>query len=268
MSAEQNLISPPEKPQIDTSFRCVVVADGLPIVEASKVSKFQAFITKKFAQFKVDVDQPVDEQGNGVGFAFLTFETPEVAAQAIAAMNGKPIDKTSKFILDFFDSFDNVDKIPDTAPQYDDNALIKDQFIPYMNDHLIDPNGRDQLLFRWQDKDNLQRLQVDWFDPLSDDILTPECTDEDKVKTGKDGKKTAWTNLAAGWSSKGNYLYTFHQKGLALWAGDGLTRIRSINHADVAKVQFSPCERWVVTLSYQQKPSILCDFIVSSVLPG
>lgn len=262
---QQTLIPLPSEPLVNDSFDTVVIADGLPIVEAAKLSKFDTFLQKKFAQFEPEsVRQPTDADGNGVGIAFITFKTPEAARQALS-MTGKPIDKTHNFIIDLFDSFQLVEKVPDVQPEYDDEALIKDEFMPYLHDHLVDVEGRDQLLFRWQDKESqAHRLQVDWFDQLGEEFLTPAVSDE--ALYSSQGK--TWTASRAGWSPKGTYMYTFHQPGLALWGGKQLGRIRSVKHPDVAEVQFSPCERWVATMSYQAHPSVLCDVAVFSVQTG
>lgn len=64
------------------------------------------------------------------------------------------------------------------------------------------------------------------------------------------------------WSPKGTYLATFHRQGIALWGGDEFNRLQRFNHTNVQLMDFSPCERFVVTYSpvqdsAAQEPSVL-----------
>lgn len=49
------------------------------------------------------------------------------------------------------------------------------------------------------------------------------------------------------WSPKGTYLATFHRQGIALWGGEEFVRLHRFNHTNVQLIDFSPCERYVVT---------------------
>ena len=70
------------------------------------------------------------------------------------------------------------------------------------------------------------------------------------------------------WSPTGTYLATFHRQGIALWGGPNFERIQRFNHSNVQLMDFSPCERYVVTFSpvpdsNAQEPSVclLSDYI-------
>lgn len=51
------------------------------------------------------------------------------------------------------------------------------------------------------------------------------------------------------WSPLGSYLCTLHSKGIALWGGEHFRQIQRFSHQGVQLVDFSPCERYLVTFS-------------------
>ena len=58
-----------------------------------------------------------------------------------------------------------------------------------------------------------------------------------------------WTETYVRWSPLGSYLCTFHTRGIALWGGEHFKQIQRFSHAGVQLVDFSPCERYLVTFS-------------------
>uniref|UniRef100_A0A8C5Z4E2 Eukaryotic translation initiation factor 3 subunit B n=1 Tax=Marmota marmota marmota TaxID=9994 RepID=A0A8C5Z4E2_MARMA len=58
-----------------------------------------------------------------------------------------------------------------------------------------------------------------------------------------------WTETYVRWSPKGTYLATFHQRGIALWGGEKFKQIQRFSHPGVQLIDFSPCERYLVTFS-------------------
>jgi len=62
-------------------------------------------------------------------------------------------------------------------------------------------------------------------------------------------ERDRWTETYVRWSPRGTYLATFHQKGIALWGGDKMKQIMRFMHVGVQLIDFSPCERYVVTFS-------------------
>ena len=72
-------------------------------------------------------------------------------------------------------------------------------------------------------------------------------------------KKKGWTEARALWSPKGTYLATMHKQGIALWGLPKFERLARFGHTGVRTVQFSPCERFIVTqaLSNPEKTVIV-----------
>ena len=70
-----------------------------------------------------------------------------------------------------------------------------------------------------------------------------------------------WTETYVRWSQQGSYLATFHCKGIALWGGPKFEQIMRFSHPGVQLIDFSPCERYLVTFSplqtNQEEPSAI-----------
>ncbi|GFO04236.1 eukaryotic translation initiation factor 3 subunit b [Plakobranchus ocellatus] len=110
-------------------------------------------------------------------------------------------------------------------------------------------------------KDRLEKLKNG---NLRNWLLNKECYDQFSV-IYNEGEKTAiflntpeptkveerscWTETYVRWSPQGTYLATFHQKGIALWGGPKFSRIMKFGHQGVQLIDFSPCERYLVTFS-------------------
>ena len=61
--------------------------------------------------------------------------------------------------------------------------------------------------------------------------------------------RARWTETYVKWSPLGTYLATFHTRGIALWGGDDFHQITKFSHPDVEFIEFSPCEKYIVTFS-------------------
>ena len=49
----------------------------------------------------------------------------------------------------------------------------------------------------------------------------------------------------------GTYLATFHRQGIQLWGGPKWTKQMRLNHPQARLIDFSPCEKYLVTFSPQ-----------------
>ena len=61
--------------------------------------------------------------------------------------------------------------------------------------------------------------------------------------------RNRWTETYVKWSPLGTYLATFHTRGIALWGGEDFHQITKFSHPDVEFIEFSPCEKYIVTFS-------------------
>jgi len=96
----------------------------------------------------------------------------------------------------------------------------------------LDALGRDQYMCRHGDD-----TEVSWCDGLRKPVL---------VSSGPSGV-ACWCKNMVQWSVNGTYLVTIHEQGIGLWGGPNFKRICSFNHKYVQFVDFSPCEKYVVT---------------------
>ena len=70
-----------------------------------------------------------------------------------------------------------------------------------------------------------------------------------------------WTESYTKWSPQGSYFATFHSKGIALWGGPGFQKISRLAHPGVQFIDFSPCEKYIVTFSPNIDPRYKLIFI-------
>lgn len=245
------------KPVFDESFEDTIIIQGLPSVDTAKASKLISFVEKKFAEFQpLSTDMPMGEDGNNLKVMFMRFATSEQAKAAVAGLNGKPLDKVHTFSVDLFSTPDLYTKYPDEYVPLNIDTISR-KCTPYLNDHLLDPQFREQLLIRFDDEKMVPQTHINYVDIHNEDILVPHFTAEALLQQNK-----RFTTSRTGFSPTGSYIYTFHQQGIALWAGPNVERVTSIAHDSVCEIDFSPCERYLVTMSEQQSPSIFCDVAV------
>ena len=57
-------------------------------------------------------------------------------------------------------------------------------------------------------------------------------------------RRQNWTETYVRWSPNGNYLATFHKRGIALWGAEKFKQIMRFQHEGVQLIDFSPCEKY------------------------
>ncbi|KAJ1491261.1 eukaryotic translation initiation factor eIF2A-domain-containing protein, partial [Baffinella frigidus] len=68
-------------------------------------------------------------------------------------------------------------------------------------------------------------------------------------------QRKKWTETGHQWSTHGTFITTFHRPGLRLWGGNDFEPIARFMHANVKLAEFSPCERFLVTSTWADKPN-------------
>ncbi|GFH12567.1 eIF3 p110, partial [Haematococcus lacustris] len=101
---------------VEAGFESVLVVCNLPVVPAEKYDKLAAVINKIFGTAQRGFYMPKDESGMTKGFAFIEFETPQQAAAAMAATNGKALDKNHSFLVK---PFNDIDRLAKLSEQYE-----------------------------------------------------------------------------------------------------------------------------------------------------
>jgi translation initiation factor 3 subunit B len=99
---------------------------------------------------------------------------------------------------------------------------------------LLDGRGVDQYVVRYS-----EFTEVLWND------IKPGEPAESVVK------RDYWSDAYVAWSPQGSYLATMHNEGVAVWGGPNWTKVARFPHPGVKLIDFSPCEKYLVTASPQ-----------------
>ncbi|KAH8096621.1 translation initiation factor eIF-3b [Cristinia sonorae] len=220
--------------QYEEGLDNVVVVDGVPVIDKSKVEKLLAKIAKEFSKkgSHVKTDDmfiPWDEKtGKSKGFLFLDFKTAEDAAFAIAAMHGHPFDSKHRFYLNRFTDIERYSNLDETYHEPEPEPYTQKE---HLRAWLGDPQGRDQYVTYRGDE-----VEIHWHGKPS------QCETA--------FSKTNWTDLYVQWSPLGTYLASLHRPGVRLWGGNSWAHQQRFAHPLVRLLDFSPNENYLVTWSH------------------
>lgn len=175
----------------------------------------------------VDVVLPMDEAGaKSLGFAFVEFKTKGQASMAVDLANGYKLDKKHVFIVTAMADFEKYTSTPDEWVAPTDAEFEEKE---NLQSWLLNKHCEDQFVIRHD-----LNCDVNW------------CRKTDSVVAMSREK---WSDTYVAWSPRGTYLATFHKQGIALWGGKKFTRLARFAHSSVKLIDFSPCERYLVTWS-------------------
>uniref|UniRef100_A0A8C7MKJ4 Eukaryotic translation initiation factor 3 subunit B n=3 Tax=Salmoninae TaxID=504568 RepID=A0A8C7MKJ4_ONCKI len=210
----------------------VVVVDNVPQVGPERLEKLKNVIHKIFSKFgKITnefyptVDGP---EGLTKGYIFLEYGAPTQALEAVKNADGYKLDKQHTFRVNVFTDFDKYMSISDEW-ETPEKQPFKD--FGNMRHWMEDPDCRDQYSVIYESGERTAIFNNDAKDPIVSE------------------ERARWTETYVRWSPKGTYLATFHQRGIALWGGEKFKQIQRFSHQGVSLIDFSPCERYVVTFS-------------------
>ncbi|VDL19753.1 unnamed protein product [Hymenolepis diminuta] len=231
----------------------VVIVDGCPVVPVVKVEALTNFILKKFSAFGniIYKTMPLTADEQSKGYMFIIYDSPESAAKACKEMDKTPLDKAHTFRTTLFSDYSMCIDVG--------KAWVPPEKKPYQdvgNPHswLLNEFARDQYCIIHQDG---EQVSIYWHSN-TEEILIEE--------------RERWSDSWIKWSPRGTYLATMHQKGIALWGGDKFSQFGRYVHPFVTTVDFSPNERFMVTLSQNPESrdnnNPVCDMIVWDIRKG
>lgn len=219
-----------QKPKETDGVESVIVVDGVPQVGPERLEKLQSVINKIFGKFGTIVNEyyPKHENGQTKGYIFLEYSSPINAMEAVKTTNNYKLDKQHTFLVNLFTDFHKYDHIPDD--------WVPPEPMPYKSQgdlhyYLLEPDAYDQFCVVSGLGHSVQVWQNS----------QPEPT---KVEDRKN-----WTHTYVKWSPLGTFLATFHKQGVALWGGPQFTQFMKYSHTGVQFIDFSPCEKYLVTYS-------------------
>eukprot|EP00007_Cunea_sp_BSH-02190019_P000532 CAMPEP_0174239100 /NCGR_PEP_ID=MMETSP0417-20130205/13450_1 /TAXON_ID=242541 /ORGANISM="Mayorella sp, Strain BSH-02190019" /LENGTH=692 /DNA_ID=CAMNT_0015318009 /DNA_START=83 /DNA_END=2158 /DNA_ORIENTATION=+ len=268
---KKELNSPP--PQENRSTENVVVVDGLPKVPESKLSKLIRLVEKVFGKCGTIVPGGCHlpcNAGKTTGCAFIEFEHPRMAHEAVEKVNMYALDKKHTLHVNPFAVFAALDKVTE---EYQPPATADLKNRNNLRGWLMDPKFRDQYVIR-----HGELTELYWNDPQR----KPQHFDQRRL----------WTEAYCLWSPHGSYLATIHEQGVMLWGGEKdsgeshstpaaaastsaagssstaaigtpaaskkprdttkpLDTVMRFQHPGVKLIDFSPCERYLITFSPQ-----------------
>ncbi|CAK5280263.1 unnamed protein product [Mycena citricolor] len=221
------------KVNYNDSLDNMVVVDGVPIIDRSKLDKLVAKISKEFSKKGVpikvdDIFMPWEEgKDKSQGFLFLEFKTADDASLAIAAMNNHPFDSKHTFKVNRFTDIEHFQDFDETYVEPEEEEYVPRE---HLRAWLADPQGRDQFItYRGED------VEIHWHGKPSQSELA---------------MKPDWKDfLYVAWSPVGTFVATLHRQGVRLWGGNSWKPQQRFAHPLVKLIDFSPCEQYVVTWS-------------------
>jgi translation initiation factor 3 subunit B len=235
-------------------FSKTILIDNVPIVDPDRAVRLKKLMLKIYSAISTDISEndlyfPFDSATNmtpgyfllsissphsSFRFAFLTFKTIEDAVNAVKLTNNHVLDKKHTFKVCLYSELESIDAVPDefvppTPPP----------FIPRPSPMawLSDPQCRDQFMIR-----HSHETEINWATPVQGTEPTIVYDGHREKSAGK-----SWCESYSQWSPQGTYLATFHPPGIKLWGGDQFEAHGRYLHTGVDMVDFSPCEKYMVT---------------------
>lgn len=235
------------KPRETDGVENVIVVDGLPLVGADRLEKLKSVIRKIFSKFgqivtehyaqEINTDDP--SQPNTT-YMFIEYSNAANALEAVKQADNYKFDKSHTLVVNLFTDFEKYESIPDewTTPEpqpYKDpgNLLY----------YAMEPDAFDQYAIV---KLGVPKAGPGGHTAQANDI---EVWLNSRPEPTNMLTRAAGTETIAKWSPLGTYLASFHGKGVAVWGGDKFDKINRFAHPNAEFIDFSPCERYVVTFS-------------------
>lgn len=217
------------KPKESDGIDNIVVVDNVPQVGPDRHEKLSKVIRKLFEKFGKIVNEFYPQDGETTkGYIFIEYSSPVHALEAVKMANGYKLDKQHTFSVNLFSDFDKYGSIPDEW-EVPKPKPFKD--VGNLRYFLQEPDCFDEFSVIY---DGGERTAIHKNSPRESTVLE---------------ERTRWTETYVRWSPQGSYLATFHAKGIALWGGQKFEQIMRFSHPGVQLIDFSPCEKYLITFS-------------------
>ncbi|KAK6454288.1 translation initiation factor eIF3 subunit [Scheffersomyces xylosifermentans] len=225
-----------EKYEVDIGLDNYVVVDGAPIAPEAKVPVLIKVLKKLFNTVGkvVEGDEGIYmplEDGKSKGYLFVQFETAEMADAAIKQLHGKKLDQKHRLLVNRLTDIEKYGVEGAVPSEFTAPEVPPFKSHGYLKSWLQDPAGRDQFGLHFS-----ETFGVYWNKKKNDaePVFEP---------------RKAFTSKYAKFSPKGTYLFSIHPQGVQSWGGDGFKSIGKFIHNQVRLIDFSPSEKYMVTLS-------------------
>ncbi|EJW84691.1 eukaryotic translation initiation factor 3 subunit B [Wuchereria bancrofti] len=239
-----------KRPSLSEYDHCCIIVSGIPIVGENRLSKLKSVLGKIFGRIHPEFNDfyPVDDNGFTkaccniniyLGYCFVEYPGSEVAENATAILHGYLLDKNHTFSANLFNDLNKFEK-----PDEDWKPL---EPRPYNNigdlwSWLQNEKCYDQFAVHYE-----RDAQGSKYGSTSPFVGVYE------YRKGQDPvpvtERHYWTETVFRWSPNGTFFVSVHRMGIALWAGANFERFARYSHENVIMLDFSPCERFLVTYS-------------------
>jgi len=222
-----------KKPREYTGIDTCIVVDDVPQVGTDRSDKLQNVLRKLFSKYgKVQSEHfPKDEEtGKTKGYAFYEYQSALGAAEAVKLAHGYKLDKSHTLSVNLFTDFDRFANVPEEWV-----APARQPFKDYgnLNSWLENSFCYDQFSVMYNN--NNASCTAIYQNSHGEPTLLQE--------------RERWTESYTQWSPLGTYIATIHSKGIAFWGGQNFEQIKRFAHSGVQMIDFSPCERFLITFS-------------------
>ncbi|KAI0253691.1 translation initiation factor eIF-3b [Lactifluus subvellereus] len=238
------------KVRLEEGFDHILVVDGVPVIDKSKLEKLLTKIAKEFTRKGAaikpdDISVPWnDNTGKSNGYVFIEFRNADAAAYALNEMNGHPFDRSNTFLVNRFTDIDKYANLDETyvEPQREEyHPKARPSFhFEHLRAWLADPLGRDQYVTYRGDE-----VSIRWHGRPS------QC------EVAHEDHQNLRTELYVSWSPLGTYVATLHRQGVRLYGGPSFQLQARFFHPLIRLIDFSPCEQYLVTWSHE--PIVVAD---------
>jgi len=219
-----------QMPKETDGVESIVVVDGVPQVGSDRKDKLQTVLRKLFLKSGTVTNEyyPSTSDGSTKGYVFIEYSNADQALEAVKLLNGYKFDKNHTLVVNLLTDFEKYDDILENWETPVPQPYKEQGCLQY---YLLDPDACDQFSIVYE--------QGDKVGIYSSTQPEPTLLEE----------RSRWTETLVQWSPLGTYISTFHAKGIALWGGEKFSQIMRFSHAGVQFIDFSPCEKYLVSFS-------------------
>ncbi|CAG89127.2 DEHA2F09768p [Debaryomyces hansenii CBS767] len=213
-----------------------VVVDGAPIAPEAKVPILIKVLKKLFNTVGevVEGDEGIHmplQDGKSKGYLFVQFKTPQMAEAAIQQLHGKKLDQKHRLLVNKLSDIEKFGAEGNVEIDFHEPEIPPFKSHGYLRSWLQDEQGRDQMALHFSETVGV------YYNKKKND---PEPVIE---------PRKGFTSKYAKFSPLGTYLFSVHPQGVQSWGGDGFQSITKFIHNQVRLIDFSPNEKYMVTLS-------------------